>query len=295
MTFKRGLGKGLQELLSTTELLSASAERSENNPAAGAASHSNSIYLPIEKIRPSRFQPRRDFNEENLKELAQSIKKYGIIQPLIVRRADENYEIIAGERRWRAALIAQLSQVPANIHQISDEEAMAFALIENIQRQNLNPIEEARAIQRLSEEFAMTHQDLADSLGKSRTTITNLLRLLQLEDTVKHCLERGEIEMGHAKVLLGLEKSEQLAIAKQIIELGLSVRATEKLIQNKSQASAQVKTEYLEPDPDLIRLERDLSEKLGTRVSIKHKNNGQGTLTIHYYSLDDLDNLLQKF
>ncbi len=293
MTLKRGLGRGLQELLSNSS--------SQAEHAAGAHENNisndnfSTIYLPIEKLKPSRFQPRRDFNEENLKELAQSIKKHGIIQPLIVRRADDDYEIIAGERRWRAALIAQLSQVPISIHQISDEEAMAFALIENIQRQNLNPIEEARAIQRLSEEFAMTHQDLADSLGKSRTTITNLLRLLQLEDTVKIYLERGEIEIGHAKVLLALEKPAQLSVAKQIVELGLSVRATEKLIQNKNQILTQVKTEYPESDPDLIRFERDLSEKLGTRVNIKHKNNGQGTLTIHYYSLDDLDSLLQRF
>lgn len=287
MNTKRGLGRGLGELLSQTG--SSSAHSSDSPPQRSPTR------IAIEKLKPSRFQPRRDFDEDSLYELSQSIRAHGIIQPIAVRATDtDEYEIIAGERRWRAAQMARLENVPVVIHAISDDDAMAFALIENIQRQDLNAIEQALAIKRLLDEFSMTHQQLAETLGKSRTSITNLLRLLQLHDQVKLFLERGDIEVGHAKLLVTLAEDLQLRIAQQVVAQGLSVRATEKLIQNLAKPESEPVGSDIE-DADLARLTRELSEKLCTKVNIKHKKNGAGSIVIHYYSLDELDGLLEKF
>ncbi|MEN9450532.1 MAG: chromosome segregation protein Spo0J contains ParB-like nuclease domain [Pseudomonadota bacterium] len=249
-------------------------------------------HLPIEWLQAGRYQPRREFAQEALEDLANSIRTQGIINPIVVRVVGENcYEIIAGERRWRAAQLANLSEVPVLIKVISDETALAISLIENIQRQDLNPLEEAEGIQRLINEFKLTHQEIAKTLGRSRTTITNLLRLLGLAPQVKLLLQQGQIEMGHARALLSLSGNLQIQAAEKIVKNKLSVREAERLVQNASFIKPDVSIP-LKIDTDVQQLERKLSETLGAKVYFKQTAKGKGQLIIHYNSLEELDGIL---
>lgn len=249
--------------------------------------------LPIEKLQRGQFQPRRHIASDALQELADSIKAQGIIQPIIVRRVKmmDMYEIIAGERRWRAAQLASLDKVPVVIKDISDEVTVAMALIENIQREDLNAIEEANALSRLVEEFGLTQQEVAERVGKSRTSVTNLLRILNLNPDVKLMLEQGKLELGHAKVLLALEHETQSQIARIVSLRGLSVRETEDLV--KKQLEGHVKKSKPPTDPDIVRLQNRLSETLGSKVKVMHAKTGKGKLIINYNSLDELDGILE--
>lgn len=248
--------------------------------------------LPVELIQRGQYQPRRDMDPTALEELAESIKQQGVMQPIVVRPITEGrYEIVAGERRWRATQLAGMDKIPAIIREINDEAAIAMALIENIQRENLNPIEEAMALQRLQNEFGLTQQQVAEAVGKSRTTITNLLRLIGLHPEVRIMLEHGDIEMGHGKALLGLSEAEQLAAAKVVIARSLSVRQTEALVRKLQQKKEEVKAPVV-IDPDITRLERDLAERIGAQVAISHGTQGKGKVVIQYNSLDELDGIL---
>lgn len=272
---------GLNELLSN---LDATPKLDETNKDASK--------LPIETLQSGKYQPRREMNAEALQELASSIRSQGIIQPIIVRSVAANrYEIIAGERRWRAAQLAGLNEVPVVIKNISDEAAIAMALIENIQREDLNPIEEANALYRLITEFDMTHEQAADVVGKARATITNLLRLLNLNSDVKILLERNQLELGHAKVLLTLTGIAQSEMAKMIVAKNLSVRAAEILMQNLQTKKTVEKKSAV--DPNILSLQSELSDKLGAAVSIQHQPNGKGQLVIRYNSLDELEGILE--
>ena len=273
---KRGLGRGLDALLGDV-----SAKEEKHHLQT----------LPIEYLQRGKYQPRTDINPEKLQELADSIKAQGIIQPIIVRQiAHEKYEIVAGERRWRAAQLAGLTQVPIVIKEIDDRAAMAMALIENIQREDLNPLEEAEALRRLLDEFEMTHQLIADAIGKSRTTVTNLLRLLDLHPDVKKLLLGNQLEMGHARALLSLEGFKQVVIANKVAKEGLTVRAAERLVK-ESQAEPKIQKVKV-VDNDTLRLQDDLTAKLGAKVIIDHKENGSGKLVIAYSSLDELDGII---
>lgn len=281
---KHGLGKnvnalGLSGLLSNTS-------KTETNDQLRK--------LPVDLLQSGKYQPRKDMDQEALQELANSIKAQGIIQPIVVRPIEKNrYEIIAGERRWRAAQLASLHEVPVVIRDIPDEAAIAMSLIENIQREDLNAIEEATALQRLLDEFGMTHQQIAETVGKSRTTITNLLRLLNLEKTVKIMLELGDIEMGHARALLALPGPLQLSAAKNIADKGLSVREAEQLVNRLQNQNKPVKAKAM--DPDINRLQSMLTNQLKARVIIQHTGKGSGKLVIHYNSLDELDGIMEHF
>jgi ParB family chromosome partitioning protein len=250
--------------------------------------------LPLDKIQRGIYQPRRDMDQEALQDLANSIKAQGVIQPIVVRSVDMGrYEIIAGERRWRAAQIAGLAEIPVVIRDVPDEAAIAIALIENIQREDLNPIEEATALQRLIDEFDLTQQKVAEAVGKSRTTVTNLLRLIRLTPEAKRMLEYGDLEMGHARALLALEHDQQIAAAKEVVGRGLSVRQTEKLVK-KYQSTVQPKTDKNVLDPGVKSLEQQWASTLGMKVNIKHSDKGDGKLTINYSSLDELDAILGR-
>jgi ParB family chromosome partitioning protein len=276
---KRGLGRGLNALIG--DVSSVAREKSEKT-------------LTVDQLRRGRYQPRRHMDQERLQELADSINAQGIIQPILVRTlGGEKYEIVAGERRWRAAQLAGIHEVPVLIRDISDQAAMALGLIENIQREDLNPLEEAEALNRLLKEFKMTHQQVADSVGKSRTTITNLLRLMDLQARVKTCLQDGLIEMGHARALLGLQGLLQVQAAERIMAQGLSVRATEKLVRDL-QAKGTDEREAAVTDPDIKALQTRISEKLGARVSIQHKPSGKGRLVIRYNTVDELEGVLDR-
>ncbi|MDO9311818.1 MAG: ParB/RepB/Spo0J family partition protein [Nitrosomonas sp.] len=278
MTKQKGLGRGLDALLS-------------GNGNADFAEESLQS-LEIEKLQPGKYQPRTNMDQVALAELAESIKAQGVMQPILVRPVNaDQYEIIAGERRWRAAQLAGLTEVPALIREVSDESALAMSLIENIQRENLNPLEEAMGIQRLINEFGMTHQTAGEALGNSRSTISNLLRLLNLSAPVQELMMQGKIDMGHGRALLSLAPVQQIKIANVIVQKQLSVRETEKIVnQIEHPALKQVK----KPDRDLLRLQEDVSERLGAQVAIKPKKNGQGNIVIHYTSLDQLDDILSK-
>lgn len=282
---KRGLGRGLNDL-GLDELLSSVNITSD-------LSAEELRHLPVEFLVAGKYQPRKDFDEEALRELSESIKSNGIIQPLIVRPIDQNkYEIIAGERRWRAAQLAGLREVPTVVRDISDDSAVAMALIENIQREDLNSIEEAEALQRLIDEFEMKHDEIAKVVGKSRSTITNLLRLLSLNPAVKTMVERGDLEMGHARAMLSLENNQQVIAAKAVVEKGLSVRATEGFVR-KLQEPTKPKASST-PDPDITRLQNTLSDQLGAQVMIQHQSSGKGKLVIKYNSLDELEGVLEQ-
>lgn len=285
MSKKTALKRGLGQLLSTPV-------ESISQPAN--TNGTQLCYLGIERLQPGQYQPRqRDtIDKVKLAELAESIKAHGIIQPIVVRKlSSARYEIIAGERRWRAAQLAQISEVPVIIKTVSDENVMAMALIENIQRENLNPLEEAEALYRLLHEFDLTHEEIAQSVGKSRTAITNYLRLLQLCPSVKRLLGQGELSMGHAKVILPLEEKQQIEAATMIVEKSLSVREAEKLVK-QLQTPKKIKTNP-PIDPDVTRLENNLSDKLGAVVSLRHTSQGKGKIVIQYNSLDELDGILE--
>ena len=283
-TKRRGLGKGLDALLGQ-HAASDLAELNDNDELRR---------LPIDLLQRSPYQPRSDFKQESLQELADSIRAQGVVQPIVVRALSkgEKFEIIAGERRWRAAQLAGLHEIPAVVRKLDDQSAMCLALIENIQREDLNPLEQARALSRLMAEFKMTHDAVADAVGRSRSTVTNLLRLLDLNDKVKKLLEHGDLEMGHARALLTLPDSRQLDTAQKIVRQGLSVRATEALVRRLQKAPGRKKQTQKRQDPDIRRLEVDLSDRLGAGVSIRHSKSGKGKVQISYNSLDELDGIL---
>ncbi|GFD69952.1 chromosome partitioning protein ParB [Alteromonas sp. KUL156] len=286
---KRGLGRGLDALLATSQ----SSSQREQDAAEVSSTNGELKKLPIEYLVPGKYQPRKDMSPEALEELASSIRAQGIIQPIVVRRVDDHrYEIIAGERRWRAAQLAQLDEIPCIVKNVPDEAAVAIALIENIQREDLNAMEEAQALDRLMNEFALTHQEVAEAVGKSRTTVTNLLRLNNLNDDVKLLVEHGDIEMGHARALLALEGETQSETAQVVSGKGLTVRDTEKLVK-KLLEPAQPKPEK-KIDPDVQNLMTRLSENLGTPVSIDHNAKGKGKLTISFSDLEQLDGIISK-
>ncbi len=292
---KRGLGRGLEALLGQAVQKSGAASRP-------APAHDQLVQLPLDLLQRGKYQPRHDMREESLAELADSIRAQGVVQPIVVRPlsgkapgAAQRYEIIAGERRWRAAQIAGLADIAAVIREVPDEAAVAMSLIENIQRENLNPLEEAGALDRLIKEFELTHQEAADAIGRSRVAVSNLLRLLELPDEVKDLVERRALDMGHARALLGLAtRRQQVEVGALIAKKGLSVREAEALVRRLTTKPAA--GEDSEPaarrDPDVVRLERDLAEKLGAKVEVRHSNSGKGRVVISYHSLDELDGIL---
>ncbi|MGO2879361.1 MAG: ParB/RepB/Spo0J family partition protein [Halomonas sp.] len=305
MTRKRALGRGLDALigagarrrdsleLTGSSSLEAHDEASSVMVASDAASE-RLERLPLGQLTRGKYQPRRDIQPEALEELADSIRAQGVMQPIVVRPIGEDrYEIIAGERRWRAAQLAELDVIPAVIREVSDEVALALALIENIQRENLNAIEEAMALKRLGDEFELTQQQIADAVGKSRTQVANLLRLLALDPEVQTLLERGDLDMGHARALLSLNSVQQRQVAHEVVNNDLTVRSTEALVK-KVQASQSVEKTPSRPNKtaDVSRLETQLGELLGAPVSIDHGNRGKGKVTIRYTSLDELDGIL---
>ena len=279
---KRGLGRGLSELLGDVVAPTAAADKSHDVQK-----------LPIEFLQRGKYQPRKDMDPEKLKELSDSIAAQGIIQPIVVRKiADEKYEIIAGERRWRAAQLAELAEVPVVVKDIDDRSVMAVALIENIQREDLNALEEAEALHRLLDEFELTHQQIAESVGKSRTTVTNLMRLLDLAGDVKTMLARGQLEMGHARALLGLDEAKQIDIATKAAKQQLTVRAVEKLVRELHEDKPSAAPKKI--DPDTLRLQRELSERTGAKVEINHQSGGKGKLIISYATLEELEGIIGK-
>ena len=322
MAKKGGLGRGLDSLLGAAKTAEVpvtppqkvsptssvvkksvkkkSAKRGASSPLTSSPVESARVSdaalrnMPVDLLQRGKYQPRQDFDQDALEDLANSIRSQGVIQPIVVRPiGEERYEIVAGERRWRAAQLAGLQEIPAVIKDVSDQASMAMALIENIQRENLNPIEEATALQRLIEEFGLTQQQAADAVGRSRTSVTNLLRLLNLNVEVGLMVEHGKLEMGHARALLGLEGKAQVDAAKQVILLGLSVRETEKLVRKLLQPAATEKTVAQEIDPNVKRLQDDLSGRLGATVSLQQGARGKGKLVIQYNSLDELDGILE--
>lgn len=289
---KRGLGRGLSDLglnellsrMSTdTAVVNASEDEGESQPKLQ--------HLNVDNLQPGKYQPRKDIDPKTLEELAESIRSQGIIQPIVVRAVDaNNYEIIAGERRWRAAKIAGLKEIPVVIRDVPDEAVIAMALIENIQREDLNAIEEAMALHRLSQEFSLTHQQIATVVGKSRATISNLLRLLSLPPHIKQMVEKKELEMGHARALLSLDEERQLQVANQIIAKNLSVRDTELYIRRLLNLSDIPVRE--EKDQNLAQMEKNLSKRLGARVTIKKKDENKGKLIVHYRNQDQLSAIM---
>mgnify|MGYP000412070076 CR=1 FL=1 len=275
----KGLGRGLDALLAGTENKRGDEQRN----------------LPVERLRPGKYQPRTHMEEGALMELAASIKSQGVMQPILVRAIDstpgaERYEIVAGERRWRAAQLAGLSEVPVLVRIIPDEQALAMALIENIQRENLNPLEEAQGLQRLIDEFGLTHQQAADAVGRSRPAASNLLRLLQLTAPVQELLMTGQLDMGHARALLPVAGGQQVGLAQRIVQKGLSVRETERLVQQLLNPPKKAPEKIV--DRDLLRLQEELSDGLGATVAIRANKQGAGKVTIDFNSLDQLDGLL---
>ncbi len=292
---RKGLGKGLDALLGGATG-SAGAQDAQDAIAAVTSPEPGQdgklTQLPVEYIQRGKYQPRRDMHPEALEELAESIKAQGVMQPIVVRPIGNNkYEIIAGERRWRATQLAGLDKIPAVIRDVPDEAAIAMALIENIQREDLNPMEEAVALKRLQDEFELTHQEVAAAVGKSRTTVTNLLRLIALSDEVKKLLEHGDLEMGHARCMLTLSADDQRQIARQVVAKGLSVRQTEALVRRLQQQQTKA-VPANKVDPDLKKLQDGLAEKIGVPVNIQHSAKGKGKLVLNYNSLDELDGIL---
>lgn len=275
----KGLGRGLDALLSGSDKPHGDDQRN----------------LPVERLKPGKYQPRTHMDQESLSELAASIKSQGVMQPILVRAIDstpgaERYEIVAGERRWRASQLAGLSEVPVLIRNIPDEQALAMALIENIQRENLNPLEEAQGLQRLIDEFGLTHQQAADAVGRSRPAASNLLRLLQLTAPVQELLMTGQLDMGHARALLPIASGQQLGLAQRIVQKGLSVRETERLVQQLINPPKTLPEKNV--DRDLLRLQEELSDGLGANVAIRTNKKGVGKLTIEFNDLDQLDGLI---
>lgn len=290
---KRALGRGLSEL-GLSELLGNVLTSNQPNQVSNLEELQ---YLAIESIHPGKSQPRKDMDRESLHALAHSIRAQGIIQPIVVRKtaAPNSYEIIAGERRWRAAQLAELKKIPAIIRDISDKNSAALALIENIQREDLGALEEATAFHRLIQEFEMTHQQLADITGKSRSSVSNLLRLLNLEPSVKTLLEKGSIEMGHARALLGLSHEQQIKLAQTIINKSLSVRITEQMVQKIENPQTKISSKTNKnTDPKIVDLQESLTTKLASPVMIKHTKKGKGKLIINYKDIDELEKIISK-
>lgn len=293
MTRKRRLGRGLDALLS----------KPVADTAAVTGHAADSLQnIPLELLQRGQYQPRVDMRQDTLENLANSIKSQGIVQPIVARLLKrqngktQRYEIVAGERRWRAAKMAGLTEIPAVVRDVSDDAAIATALIENIQRENLNPLEEAAALERLIREFGLTHQEGADAIGRSRASVSNLLRLLELSDKVKPLLESRQLEMGHARALLSItNKTQQFDAARQVVRKRLSVRETEQLVRRvlANQAGKKNEAASTAPDADIKRLQIEISGKLGARVRIDHTKKGSGKLVITYNSLDELDGILK--
>ena len=288
---KRGLGKGLDALLSTSQAAS-----QRVIPAAEVEQdikNDDLITLDIDRLQPGKYQPRKDMSSEALEELAESIRAQGIIQPIVVRKVSpESYEIIAGERRWRASQLAGLGAIPCIVKQVPDEAAVAIALIENIQREDLNAMEEAIALNRLIEEFELTHQQIADAVGKSRATVSNLLRLNGLNEPVKRMLEYGDIDMGHGRALLAISGDEQTNLARLVVSKELTVRETERLV-NKTLNQTEI-VEKPAKDHDVVRLESQLIERLGAKVTLTHNKKGKGKMVINYQNLSELEGIISK-
>lgn len=285
---KRGLGRGLDALLG--------AEPKQGTESSSTSNSTKSILdeVPVEWIRPGKYQPRKNIDDEPLQELAASIRAQGVMQPIVLRSVGENrYEIIAGERRWRATQLAGLDKIPAVIKEVNDEAAVAMSLIENIQREDLNPMEEALALQRLIEEFDLTHQQVADAVGKSRTAVTNFLRLINLSPEVAQMLAHGDIEMGHARALLSLTFEQQGSVAREIAAQHLNVRQAEALVRKL--LSGKAAKPGVKVDADTRALENKLSARLGQKVNLQHTAKGKGKLVISYNSLDELDGILHHF
>lgn len=311
---KRGLGRGLDALLGAGTAQHGTAQHNtpadiglpqSTGDADGAvdssleeavkpANEGDLRTLPVDVIQRGKYQPRRDMHPEALEELAESIKAQGVMQPIVVRPISaDKYEIIAGERRWRATQIAGLDSIPAIIRQVPDDAAIAMALIENIQREDLNAMEEAMALSRLQQEFELTHQEVADAVGKSRTTVTNLLRLMTLREDVQRMLEHGDLDMGHARALLGLPAEHQSKAATTVVSKGMSVRQTESMVRTLlDKLKSPSKTASKKVDPDIQLLQDQLSEKVGVPVTIQHGAKGKGKLVLSYSSLGELDGIL---
>ena len=293
MSKKRGLaqGRGLDALLGSIRQVS------QDVQAATSTEQGQLQHIDVNQLQRGVYQPRREFANDQLTELADSIKKHGIMQPIVVRRLGEHaavpFEIIAGERRWRAAQLAGLDHIPALVRDIPDELAIALALIENIQREDLNPMEQAVALQRFHDEFGMSHQEIADTVGKARATVSNLLRLMSLHDDVKTMLDHGDLDMGHARALLALKSQQQLNVAKTIVEKVLSVRQTEQLIRDLlNPPHTKAKPASATTSADVEQLTRRLSERFGAPVELEHNQKGKGRMVIRYHSLDELDGIL---
>ncbi|HRJ51171.1 MAG TPA: ParB/RepB/Spo0J family partition protein [Candidatus Thiothrix moscowensis] len=280
MVKKPALGRGLDILLSS---------------ARGQAESADDIVLktlPVERIRPGQYQPRTRMDPDALQELADSIKAQGLVQPIVVRKlGGGEYELIAGERRWRASQLAGLHEIPAVVREIPDQAAAAMSLIENIQREDLNALEEANALRRLIDEFGLTHQQTAEAVGRSRVAVTNLLRLLELQDETKQMVDAGQLEMGHARALLALQGAQQIELAQKVAQRQLSVRETERLVKLVLEGGKKAQQEF-KPASDVVRLEQQLADTLGATVAIRYNRTGKGKLVIEYNSLDELDGIL---
>jgi ParB family chromosome partitioning protein len=293
---KPSLGRGLAELSPVLAQRARQPPTPDPAPLAG----DRLANLPLDLLERGKYQPRVDMRPESLGELADSIKSQGLVQPILVRPLpnrsageSQRYEIIAGERRWRAAQMAGIAEIPAVIRDVPDEAAVAMALIENIQREDLNPLEEARALSRLIEEFGLTHQAAAEAVGRSRAAVSNLLRLMELAEEVKQLLEQRSIEMGHARALLALTgRRQQIEVASLVAKKGLSVRDTEALVRRMLTPATSADSVVPRPDPDIQRLERELADKLGAKVLFRHSASGKGTLVVSYNSLDELEGIL---
>lgn len=295
---KKKLNRGLDALLGAalapTPAANIKPEDPQSSPSivADSAAGESVQRIPLEQLRRGKYQPRRTFAQEALEELAASIKTQGVMQPIVVRSVGPNlFEIVAGERRWRASQLAGLDKIPAVVRDISDEAAIAMALIENIQRQDLNPVEEAIALQRLQDEFGLSQGEVAAAVGKSRPAVANLLRLLVLEQPVRDMLMNGQLSAGHAKVLLALEGSDQLKAAQEVVKKQLSVRQTEQLVKHRLSHETDTASRP-RIDPDVARLERELSERVGSKVQIQASAAGRGKIAIHFGSLQELDGIL---
>lgn len=289
---KGGLGRGLDALLGA-----GAAIREEGAPTETSVTVQGLQlqWLPVERIARGRYQPRQNLREDSLQELAESIRAQGLVQPIVVRPLEEGrYELIAGERRWRAAQMAGLTEIPAMIRHVPDQAAIAMALIENIQREDLDPLEEATALQRLISEFALSHQQAAEAVGRSRAAVSNLLRLLELSEEVQRLVRERKLDMGHARALLPLPPPLQEEAARQVLLRGLSVRETEELVRRLQRPGPASSAPLPPPDPDLRVLQDDLSERLGTQVRVRHGASGKGCLMIHYSSLEELDGILAR-
>ncbi|MGB5597136.1 MAG: ParB/RepB/Spo0J family partition protein [Thiothrix litoralis] len=280
MVKKPALGRGLDMLLSSV--------RGEGEQADDTVLKT----LPVERIRPGQYQPRTRMDPDALQELADSIKAQGLVQPVVVRKlGGGEYELVAGERRWRASQLAGLHEIPAVVREIPDQAAAAMSLIENIQREDLNALEEAGALRRLIDEFGLTHQQTAEAVGRSRAAVTNLLRLLDLQAETKALVDAGQLEMGHARALLALQGRQQVDIAEKVAQRQMSVRETERWVKNIQEAGQKPATEF-KPPPDVVKLEQTLADTLGAKVAIRYNRTGKGKLVIEYNSLDELDGIL---